>query len=543
MLKLRKFLCGCFGFLAVTYGVVALSTVPTIFRFSDFYGFPLIDSSLNYPESALSIILLLLAKFVLAMPLVLAFLFGMAWWKTKQWKNTSKGWAIAASIGLILQSVPLLAPIVFIWTENTRGSGIHEFETTMLLFSGISVALGIAGLIAFTRSDANTHINPTKPIRIAGDGTSRLVDVIAWVLGFGGFLAGMKWYESWSYAHQLPISSWFLSTIMIVVALLISTVIHECGHASVGLALGMKLRMFIVGPFQWYLLDGKWKFQFHPAKLFCAGGAAGIVPANPNQRLWREICMIAAGPIASLLSGLIALAVMLTAKGKPYEQYWELFALVATISLVAFAVNRLPFRPESTYSDGARIYQLLRGGPVADFFKAFNLAGSITITPVRPRDYDIQAIQRASEVFSQGQQAVLLRFFAYNYFHDCGQIPEACRALDDAESIYHQTASDIPAEWHTLFIFGNAFLKRDAANARLWWERMQAKNPTDLNSGYWEAKSALDWIECNYKEANEAWDKGSALAQRCSNAGAYEFNRDCFSQLRHVLDASQTAEK
>jgi len=248
-----------------------------------------------------------------------------------------------------------------------------------------------------------------------------------------------------------------------------------------------------------------------------------------------------AGPMVNLCTGLIAWAAALAANGRLYEQHWQFLAYFATISLVVFATNLIPMRPEALYTDGARIYQLLRGGPVADLHRAFSMAASIWVTPLRPRNFDIQAIQRAAEFFTQGHQALFLRFFAYNYFHDCGQIPEACRALTGAESIYDQSASDIPSELHTLFVFGNAFLKRDAAAARQWWERMQAKEPANQDEVYWLAKSALCWIENKSKEANEAWNQGNALAQQRPQAGAYEFNRDCFFQLRQALDEAQAA--
>jgi hypothetical protein len=43
-----------------------------------------------------------------------------------------------------------------------------------------------------------------------------------------------------------------------------------------------------------------------------------------------------------------------------------------------------------------------------------------------------------------------------------------------AESVYNESAPDIPAELHTVFIFRKAFLHRDAVGGRQWWERMEA---------------------------------------------------------------------
>ncbi len=537
MLKLRKFLCGCFGFLALLFLVISAGTLPSlVFRIHEYGLLPPVHSA-RVPLIA-AICLGVLARLVLALPLVLSVLYGMAWWSVKRGKASARGWAIAASLAILLQSIPFSLVAYLEWAHG-GGHWVHQ-----LVLSGIALALGVAGLVAFARRGAAAQVSTeaTHPARIAGDGTSAIVDRLAWILGVCGYFAGQSLWMRWAQAQHLPVSSGFQFLWLILAAGLLETAAHECGHIAVGLALGMRLRAFVVGPFQWHIRDGKWKFQFLLNKILSGGGAAGMVPVDPEQSRWREIWMIAAGPLASLCTGLIALVAALLAKGSPYERTWELLALIATFGLVAFAVNLIPFRPKPLYSDGALIFQLLRGGPMADFRRALNFAGAILVTSLRPRDYDIQAIQRASSALTEGHQAVLLRFLAYNYFHDCNRIPEACHALDDAESVYHRSAQDIPAEWHMLFVFGNAFLKRDAASARQWWNRMEAKKATNLDEVYWLAKSALHWIENNVEQANEAWTTGNELAQRRPKAGAYEFNRDCFLQLRQALDEAPTAE-
>ena len=198
-------------------------------------------------------------------------------------------------------------------------------------------------------------------------------------------------------------------------------------------------------------------------------------------------------------------------------------------------------RPEALYSDGAQIYQLLRGGPWADLHRVRSVAASTLVTPLRPRDYDIEAIQRAERSFTRGPQGLLLRMYASSYFLDCGKIPQACEALAEAESIYKESASDIPAGLCMAFVFRTAFLGRDAVGARQWWERMKAKKPTHFGADYWLARSALLWVEGRKNEAHEAWDKGNILAQKLPAAGDYEFDRYRCSLLGNVLDSAPIA--
>jgi hypothetical protein len=204
--------------------------------------------------------------------------------------------------------------------------------------------------------------------------------------------------------------------------------------------------------------------------------------------------------------------------------------------LILGSANLLPLRTRDYYSDGAQISQLLSNGPWGDWHRVLAVIGSSLVTPLRPRNYDIDAIERAARGIAQGRQGFLLRLYAHNYFLDRERIPEAGEMLRQAESIYHQCASDIPAELLTVFVFGSAYVLRDSKGAREWWTRMEAKKPTRLNVDYWRAASALHWIEGDLKEANEEWEKSNALAEQLPKAGAYEFDRYCCGKLRQALD-------
>jgi hypothetical protein len=520
MLKLRRFLCACFGNFALVFIIVSITTVPRLFHYYHARGILSPTPGAIYHNKPVSIFLIVLLITILVSPLLVAFLNGMAWWTVRKSETSARGWAIAASLSLILSSIPIFGPGFFAWKYTPI-----EFLIGLFVIGAALMAIGIVGLVAFARRDAvaQAPMEAARPLRIAGDGTSYLLEALAWLLGLAGFFAGMSWWHRWGQAQHLPRA--YVGLLQLVAILVIVTVVHELGHAVVGSALGMKLRAFIVGPFQWRIHDGRWKFQFLPAKFLSAGGATALVPTDPHQSRWSQICMIAAGTVVNLLTGLIALCAALTAKGHSYEQYWLFLAYFSTISLIAFASNLIPMHSEAHYSDGARIYQLLRGGPLADYYRVLNLVGSTVVTSLRPRDYDIEAIKRAEQSFTKGHQALMLRLFASSYYLDRGMIPEASEAVAEAESIYHDSPVDLPAELCMAFVYRTAFVRRDAASARQWWERMEAKKPTHFGVDYWLAQSALFWIEGRREEARVAWNKGNVLAQQLPAAGNYEFDR------------------
>jgi hypothetical protein len=447
--------------------------------------------------------------------LALAAVFGMAWWTLPKGTASSRRWAIAAS----LLNVPMVLVARPMW---------------------LSTAAGIAGLCVFSQRKAlaRSALTAANTPRPPGDGTSRVVDVAAQLAMCGGVLVVWSWWSRWGEIRGLPMAGELPLLLDLIFASLIATTVHELGHVIAGWACGMRLRVFVAGPFQWRFRGGRWEFEFHPAGFLLSGGAASLVPSSPDHRYWRDIVPLAGGPIASLLLGLFALWATLESKGRPWEQGWELLALLNTCSLLTFIVNLIPLRPEASYSDGARIYQLLSGGAWADVYRAFSTAGCSLVCALRPRDYDVQTIQRAARFLTRGQQALTLRMYAYTHFFDSGRLPDALRALGEAESVYAQDAPAISAELHADFVFANAFLKRDAAAARVWWERMQTEKAPRLTVDYWKARCALLWIENDLEQAQAAWDKGNELAHLLPRAGAYEFTRHCFARLRGALDAT-----
>ncbi|MGB9031311.1 MAG: M50 family metallopeptidase [Acidobacteriaceae bacterium] len=509
MRAVRNFLCWMFALGAVVF------LRSSLFSLLDIASWP--DAHL--PPTMLS------AGIRAALP-VLGVVYGLACWTFWTGKTSARGWGLAAS------GVNAILGCLFLYMDRRF---LTAPATAFLNPDALLLGFGIAGIIAFRRRDVVKAERWMQPL--PGDGTNAIVNRAIWVAGTGAFIAGMNWWWRWAQAnHLVGIRRSVLNNLALLLALeLLMVVIHEFGHAAAGVALGMKLRAFVVGPLQWRVRDGKWEFRFILSGFLAMGGATAVAPTDPNRPLWRDICMVAAGPAISLATGFVALWATLTAPGHPWVQDWLLpLAFFTTLSLLAAVVNLIPFRTKAFYSDGARIFQLLSRGPWADLHRAFSAAAASTITPLRPRDYDIDAIERAGSSISVGQPALHLRLLAASYYLDRGCIADATQALADAEAVYLESASDISAEMHTPFIFGKAYLQHDADGARLWWERMQARKPL-RNADYWIARSAFLWSQHRLDEAREAWEKGNALAQQLPNAGAYETDRDCFALLHKEL--------
>lgn len=546
MLKLRKFLCACFGFVALVYGVAAFGTVRHLIHLFRYRPAPSQLGSFSPPSLLAAVGLRTLANLILLAPLIIAVLCAVAWFTLRSGRSSGRRWAIAASTAMLTVNAILLISLVVIWAyvRNHAAAGFRAFLLSMIAMILLpQAALGIAGLAAFWRNDAEAQkqVARRKPPRISGDGTNPLLDLLSLAVGIAGFLAGLHYWERWGWAHHLRGYRYGFPLSLILIGLLMSSTAHETGHAVAGMSLGMKLRGFIVGPFQWRIRDGRWRFRLTLKGLFTGGGATMLVPTDSNQPQRREIAVIAAGPITELLFGLAALGLLLTAQGRAYEVLWGFLSVVVTICMIGFVGNLIPLNPEGLYSDGAKIYQLLKGGAWANFHRVMTLAASSTVTPLRPRDYDIDAIKRAEQLFTQGIHGILLRLLSSSYYLDCGKLDEARQSVTEATAIGREPGVEVPAELCVALVYRVALLLQHAQGARYWWGQMEASKAVHTGSDYWLARSALLLSEQHLDEARDAWNKADELVQKLPAAGDYEFDRYRCLLLRQALDSPVSA--
>jgi hypothetical protein len=464
-------------------------------------------------------------------------IYAVAWWTTRKPSPYRNNWAILASIlNLILEGFHF-------WR--------HHFD---LLHDRMDVAaaiVGIAGLYAYGTGgaapgpDAAQPLAPSAPsvpavqAPVAGDCTVPLTRHLATVVSLAGEYVAIYYWAYWARAHglihahagRLP---WY---ILFTAAFLITTIIHECGHALLAWCFQMRLLSFNAGPFRFRKQEGKWNFRFVPEGLVNLGGAVRVVPTDLEQPPAHYILMIAAGPMINLLTGAFLLVSVLYTTWPHFDVTWRLVAFTASFSFLAAIVNLIPFRTaDGGYSDGAQIVQILTRSPVYEYNRVLNSLAATLVTGRRYKDLDINAMLYAAGQFPFTDRAFQMQLFASNYYLDTGRIPDARKALTQAENIVAQANLDIPGPFHTDLVFKQACLNRNAPAARAWWDKMEAKKVERKNIDYWLARASLHWIEGNRTEAEEAYKTAEAEAAKLPHFGAYEFDRFRLSLLRQAMD-------
>jgi Peptidase family M50 len=461
---------------------------------------------------------------VLAVTTLLGAFLAYTWVAVKSGKPSGKGLGIAASALNILTIIPAMPAVAHV-------------GMLPVLFLPMIGAVGLIGfLTSYEVADQKTK---ERFESVKGDCTSGLLNRAAFLFGF--LPSGIAFWCWLSFLHdsRIQTSNGPGYIIQLLLMLFIVVTLHELGHASIGWGLGMKLRSFTAGPIKFSLCDGKWDFKFNPKGIWAPEGAVGVVPATVGHAVWCDLAVAFAGPAVNLISAMIALVIAYTSDPNDPIQLHGMLALFGMDSLAVGLMNLVPFRTQKNYSDGARIAQMLAGGPFSDLHRVVSVVSSSLVTPLRPSNYDIAAIQSASESFQQGDRALLLRLYATSHYLERGMMPEAEKAVADVERVYLESASGVSAELHTSIIFDVAYIRRDPVATRAWWERMQAKKPTRFNADYRLAESALCWVEGYLTAAEEAWHCGAALVQALPSAGAYEYDRYRYHLLRKELDAAR----
>jgi hypothetical protein len=69
---------------------------------------------------------------------------------------------------------------------------------------------------------------------------------------------------------------------------------------------------------------------------------------------------------------------------------------------------------------------------------------------------------------------------------------------------------------------------------------MQTKKAARQNSNYWLAKCAFHWAENDMDSARAAWKSGSEWLAGMPNVGVYNYDRDCYSRMKEILDQAMT---
>jgi hypothetical protein len=431
----------------------------------------------------------------------------LAWWALKKGWPSARIWALVASV-------------------------------SCLPSRHLSTLVGLAGLAVFWRKDVVRAMadSATRALHTEGDGTHKWIEKLAPLVMFAlWFYARAKW-AIWGNLHGLPPSQ-APTLLLIVLAEQAAVILHEAGHLLAGWGSDMVLRGFQVGPVTGQVRGGRWRFAFSPYG-FLGGGSVAMVPTHLRNIRGRKLLMILGGPVASLLTGCIGIALALSAAGSSWESAWVFLALFGTIGLFGFLFNLTPLRPEGAYSDGAQIYQIMSTGPWADRHLATAMVTSSLATSLRPREFDAAILERAANTTRRGLDGLHYRIYLAMHHLDSGRIDQGIAAWREAIDQDPEVAEKLSADTLAEFAFYEAAIANDLERAHHWWRRVELKGNSRKEVDYWKGRTAVLLAEGHLAEAAAAFHKANEFAQKLPEAGAYEYDRWGVDVLRRRLNST-----
>ena len=463
----------------------------------------------------------LVAKAILlSIFLALGSLFATAWWTVLKNRDSARKWAIIASLVLAF------AGFLLFYAPPFR----------LIQKGWIPLFIGIAGLVVFYRIEITDQQSQILSTPVPSDGTNATVNRLIALVAILAVLGGSGLWSRWADAHDLSqnLPSYFYLRFVLVVLLVIA--LHESGHFLAALALRMKIIHVAIGPVEWSNSFGKKRFRIQAGFRSWLRGQTLVAPKDIQGFRERKMLQVAAGPFVSIATGLMATAFVMMSVGSAWEDTWVILSRFATISLALGIFNLVPFRIGGGYSDGAKLLQLFSSGLWCRYHLLLGMTYASTVTAIRARDFDIDTIQEAAGSVARGHDELFMHMCAYAYFLDRGELSSAESALITTTKFCLETSVVVPTDWLSVFVFGDALVRRDPVAARTWWQQYERQKGIKMADEGWTSYSALLWIEGHRDEAEEAWKKADQWARSLTDSGYAEGERNAVILLRHAMD-------
>lgn len=236
-----------------------------------------------------------------------------------------------------------------------------------------------------------------------------------------------------------------------------------------------------------------------------------MTPPGEGSQPRDMLRMVVGGPAASwlLAAAGFGAAVVVTAPPAKAAMF-----LIGLSSLAIGVVTLVPMHSGGFNTDGARILLLARGGPAAERWCAISSLGAAQLSGVRPRDWDPQLLQRATNPADGSFDYIGAALMAYAAALDHDDIAEAGRWIDGALNAIERW----PAPFRSFAYLDAAYFegrhRRRAPEARAWFQLVKPGAPGLEKFALLRAQSAVLLAEGDRDGAVRAAREGLAEVDR-----------------------------
>ena len=360
------------------------------------------------------------------------------------------------------------------------------------------------------------------------------LQMVGGMLVGGAFGAGIAIFG----VHHLPsldlgIAGKIAMAAALVVSFPLLVGVHELGHLLGGMAAGFRPLLFMVGPLRVEREGERFRARLS-LKGAMFGGLAACVPTDTHDLRRRTLWLIAGGPLASFVAGVLLLGLRPLLDAPPVADV--LLLATGAISLLIWMASIIPSTAGGFYSDGGRMIRLVRGGDDVEREVACLALIGLSMGGARPRDWGPELVARASAGEADTLFGVAGRMYAAVHEKDSGRMDAARAHLDVALA----SAEVLPVQARPGLMLQAAFFAArvdgDAARARGFLERGEGGVMLQAHSRPL-VEAAIAWAEGDRARAAERLDVAEAALVHASDAGSARMAADQMAELRRELAA------
>ncbi|MGC9973205.1 MAG: site-2 protease family protein [Bryobacteraceae bacterium] len=315
---------------------------------------------------------------------------------------------------------------------------------------------------------------------------------------------------------------------IVAVALPLSILVHELGHAFAGAAVGWRFRSLAVGPLELVRFPHGWRFRHNRAGHL---GFVTLVPATLagfRRRFW---IYAAGGPVATLLLALACASMAWQAMDPALFWLTAVIAQWALLSSFSFVADLMFPDYRQRVSDGQRLRELSRGGEAVDRLQCALLSLTSDATPLRPRDWPAALIRRCAETPGPKSERRHAFYLSYVQSLDSGDVQAASSWL--AKLLERWEATD-PAEYSLEATYFYGFHERDPDKARQWLD-VQLEDPEP-----WvrlRAEGAFALADGRPDDARRLVEQALSALNDAPGSGASVYEADLLNAMLHEIRA------
>jgi hypothetical protein len=361
--------------------------------------------------------------------------------------------------------------------------------------------------------------------------------VFALPLALGGLAAFIRWVSPPSVEYPVPAILAVLQAIAqlgatLLLVFLLDSAVHEAGHLLVSRLMGFRIMRYIVGPLMVKAEGGRVKVRANESWEQYPGSMLAVPKSKRNLR-WRDLFVLAAGPVASLALAITAWWLVVKLAWQVEPSVLAYFRLQMIYSLFSALMNGAPIRSLGKMSDGARIRMLLAGGPGAERWCALKALAGESKSGKRPREWDAECIRQAVGFPDGSFDDQGGNHLAFYWALDRGDVESAgtymgrLLAISDRKFMAMQPVISADAAFY------HAYYRNDPATARGYLEQMGDMISRRFRYMQMRAEAAVLLSEGKADEARGRAREGLASmeAEYAYDPGSAQQEREWFRQL------------